>query len=781
MARNQSGIGSRSVVLTCLLALGCLGDVDVPPRPPVLAPVQSPTSRSQQTLSGTKPRATAVLNAGVTVVPLDDSESFSFDLALRDGENLIDLQTEKASGKRSVAHTTATVVFEREFPEEPSLAPVASPTRSLRQGLSGGRPAHTAVELLAMSGPPGAPRSATATTEVAPAGPDAAWRCDDCLQLPDSDGVYYFAVVARDGRGKRSEPVEFEVRLDRAAPALKVRYPPPGETDVPLNALVSVGLSEPLSLPSGGQPDASALLLRDSGGRSPSGAVTYAPLAASLVRIQGDLGPGAYTVDLGASLADPAGNAMAPVPSWSFTVGTTRLDAPPPAPTVNPAGVGPNGRTTARRAELAGTRGSSSTSWTAVVLRANGVETEVVPLSQGTTWSCSWPLRLGANDLEVFSSGPTGVRSPPVALPTITRDPVKPSTPRLKSPPPPTATQPTLLLEGTRDADTTVLLNGVAVVPRTGAGTEWVYNVDLNPGPNELELRARSADGTLSDPALHTVEYAQHYLGKVKQGSRLIVTLALRDLSEVQPVRNFFTRGANRYGLDVWLEKVGTGACQLEGAPTFERRGIQYLATLKHFVGSSNVSNPFTMANYRAPDYIAALVTGGVFATAGVPTTADRRGATGAQGGDLFDATGTRFTDPRVIDKNIDGMTEATLGAGLKTVTWSPLAWAPSDPSPTPALQRIDQGEYLVNVLISLDRDDGWVPANDAETCWGSASDLSRGQHRLVRRMSLGDKGYSIHVGPTAESSGPDEEWGGDGQLRYLAPQGATFTWEVPP
>ena len=182
---------------------------------------------------------------------------------------------------------------------------------------------------------------------------------------------------------------------------------------------------------------------------------------------------------------------------------------------------------------------------------------------------------------------------------------------------------------------------------------------------------------------------------------------------------------------------------------------------------SPSDGNPFLDEDYRAPDYLAALITGGVFVAAGFEPGADRRDdSTGQQGGDIVNA----FGDVRISTSDlslIDGVTAATRNHGVHVIEWLPL---------DRDLQRIQQGEYLVNVVINLDRDPVWPQTNDLETCWGDPADVSRGAHRIVRRVGLGATPFELTMGQSSELAGSDQEAGAD-QLRYVKPQGVTIRW----
>ena len=124
------------------------------------------------------------------------------------------------------------------------------------------------------------------------------------------------------------------------------------------------------------------------------------------------------------------------------------------------------------------------------------------------------------------------------------------------------------------------------------------------------------------------------------------------------------------------------------------------------------------------------------------------------------------------VDTGIDGVTQATLKPGQKLVSW---------PAAGTEAARFDgtafsQGEYVLHLVINLDRSPTWIAANDEETCWGDGDYAREGAHRISARLGLGDVPFSLTIGQAGEESGPDAEDGAD-VLRYLANNGVTIVW----
>jgi len=668
------------------------------------------------------------------------------------------LTSQLKSGLESVEQTPGLIIYEPNFPTQPTLDPVSSPTNQAQQTLSGGKPAKTSLELRRLD----AGGAVTSAEEIVAYGEEEIWSAP--LSITGSDGIHRFSLVAIDDRAQASEPRDFEIELDTLPPAIATRHPTPGMSDVPTNAVISVGMDGPLAL-AVDQLDTEILVLRDGGGSQVSGSLVYNPLAHSLLLVAPLTAATSYTVTLDAArFTDAAGNQTTPAPadwSWSFQSGAASDDSTPAAPTVTlPTSVDPgSGLTNDEELALTGTKEA----WTSITINGQ----EVVPLDDQTTWAYAWALDVGESTLRVQARNRTGRASPETQV-TLTRELLKPAPPVVDPLPPETVDQPLLTLEGTKEADTALLYNGNVVVPRSPE-TTWAYNADLNPGVNEIELRTKSADDIKSDPVNLVVDLVQAYEGPVEAGFKLIISFSLRDLVGVDPVSASFDTGSNRYAAEIWIEgPIEPGeTCRID-ATSKERQDIDYVATVVHYIGQKEGhTNPFHDADYRAPDYLAALVTGGIFESVGIPASADRRDeVTGYQGGDLVDATGQVRLDTPDLE-GIDGITEATITNGVHVYEWLPL---------TRDFQRIQQGEYLVNIALHLDRDPTWVASNDTETCWGDADDAGRGQHRIVRRMGLGALPYTVQIGQASELGAPDTERGQD-QLRYLTSEGVTLRW----
>ena len=392
-------------LVTALLVIGtggCLGDVEVPPDPPSLFPVQSPTRSKTQLLEGTKPMGTAVLNHGQVIAARNESESWSAEISLVPGENLISLTCQNANGLESKETVEAVIVFEPNFPAQPSVDQVLSPTNVLTQTIAGTKPMASALVLDSLD----AGGQVSDSLQIIALGDETEW--SHPLQLQDQEGVQRFSLRAVDGGDKASEPFDFSVEVDRIAPTIISAYPLSDEAGVPRNSLISVGFDAPLDL-SISQVDQSILTLQDDQGTPVGGTLIYNPVAPSLVLAVPMQANTVYEAQLdGSRFTDAAGNSAVPQPvewTWSFTTSDQTVDSNPAAPSlVLPAQVDGDGHTTAKAVLLSGSKPALSSIW------ING--REAVALTAGTDWDKLWNLAPGNNDLAVTARNLAGLVSP---------------------------------------------------------------------------------------------------------------------------------------------------------------------------------------------------------------------------------------------------------------------------------------------------------------------------------------------------------------------------------
>lgn len=736
----------------------CLDDIELPPLEPVLLPIISPVRVPEVTLQGTKPAGTGILLGGTPILDVSDDEAWSWPLALVPGDNPVSVRTVSASGLSSLGAAEATITYEPDFPASPTLNEPVTPTNLATQTLSGTKPAVTAIVLI--------DTASGAEQELVSLSDALEWSADVTLSAP---GVHALALVAVDARARRSEPVDFVIDYDVTPPALASKYPD-GDVQLPTNGILSIAFDGRLTFETAAVP-LDVVRVRNGLAEVSLGSISYQPNSRAL-RVHAATGwPASSTLTVTLDhqqIADLAGNVNTQRPAdfiWTFTTGAADDTAQPPAPVISdPAG--DNVTVQTPTAHLAGTKPAG----TGVLLAGD----EVLPVTAATDWALDWPLPIGAPTTLRLSLLSSAEQIGPEATRTFTREVVRPNPPVLSPLPPAEVSEPTVTLTGTRDADTAVVLNGTVVVPRS-SDTAWSYNAQLVPGLNTLRLQAKSVQEgvvVLSDVVEANVEFAQVFTGEVPAGFGLVVSYGLRNLDDVQPIRAEFATGPSNYSVDLWLEgPLDDGELCSFDSSSKERRNVKYAATLEHYKGAkTGHTNPWGDEDYANADYVAALVTAGVLAFS--PSVDRRNDSTGGPSDALTGGGGTAVQITQDdVDTAIDGVTQATLKPGQRLITWPQGgAAARFDGSAFP------QGEYVLHLVINLDRSPSWVFANDQETCWGDGDFARVGPHRVTARLGLGDVPFSLTVGQAAEESGADAENGADA-LRYLANSGVTVVW----
>lgn len=744
---------ARISFAAAFLLAACVGDVELPPKPPTLQSVPTQTSIAVVTLRGTRPPNTAVLLGDTVVVESGEDTAFSFPVSLNPGENAFELWSRRPSGIKSTRPTSVTITYEPACPDAPTLS-AAPPTRTNQRmhTLTGTKPAGTAVALDGVVVVP----TDDATT--------FSWT----ITLPQAEGTYSFSFTTRDAKGHDSEPLRVALTYDVSRPALAGRYPTSAtdavvaNTSIPTNSSVFVLFDEPIR-------SAAAMLPADVvtvsvGGTPVPGTVALQGAANALVWTpNAPLAPNVvHTVLVNESaVSDLAGNTPmgGATWTWSFTTGAGPSSTPPTAPTAMAPASSP-----APDVMVSGTRDQ----WSSIYI--NG---ELVLGPGSSAWSVAVPLPIiGANTLDVSARTATNQVTAGPTL-TVTRTVMRPAAPAVDASVETTVSTPTLVLTGTKPAGTSVLINGALVVC-LNADTTWASVVTLSPGINNLTLITRNAQGD-SDPVVFTVNYAQAYSGKVPSGWVLKVGFTLKDQTGTRLVNEFVT-GNNNYGVDVWLEgPIALGeTCEWDAAKK-QRKNIKYVGTLEHYLGvKTGHTVPFADDDYRGADYLAALAAGGMLSLRGITSDTPRRDANGREDPALMGGV-TEGQLRQYIDcfglPGIDGCSEPTVNTTFHQVD----AFEPRTP---PSATPVDQGDYLLWVQFNLDRSGTWLIANDTETCWDKPSDLERGMHRVVKHVSLGATAWSATYTAADELSGPDPD--GTGNARFLGNEGLVISWGPP-
>ena len=723
--------------LLAVLGGACLDDIVLPPDPPTLTLVSDVVHVRRPVLTGTKTIGTEVLCGAtaddadaVVIAAADDQEAWSgsvpFDLTPFE-KNVLFLWTRSEVAGLSYDFLQGSLTFEPLFPDPPTLnGPLQIFTSTTPVILTGNRPAGTSI--------------AFNDVEVVARSDETTWTVSVDFE---ADEVRKLAIVAVDAREHISEPIDLTIVYDTTAPDIDVAnvFPPAG-TDVARNGVVSVPLTEEVEL-SGAGPVGLVKVLNGLTAVA-DGGISYETVTHT-IRIAPPVGgwPAAlltFRID-GTLVLDRAGNSRLLAP-FQRTAAALDDSSIPDVPVItSPAPV--PALVTTSTLTLSGTKSAPS----AIVI--DGVER--VFLSSSTTWSAVVPLAVGAQTLRIVARSAANLSSAELVV-DVVREQARPSPPLLSPSPPATTSNATIEISGTRDPNTSVALDDEAnvVVPR-GAATDFTFSLALSPGRNARSLFSKRVeeDGsvTVSDPTTIEIILLQDYVGNVANTAQLEVSFSLRNLDASVPVRSELTEGSH-YGVDMWLEGplVEGETCVMVGG---DRQNIKYADTIVRYQGSkAQHITPWGDEDYKNPDFLAALVTAGELDALGFARSGDRREADGQP---------VAGFDPGLIGESdlagLDGLAQATqVGGATVRAVWSQAT------STNPPLA---QGDYLLHIVLNLDRSAGYLDNNDVETCWGAAGDSNRGMHRITVPVSLGDVAYEVPpAGAVNELSGPDAEAG---------------------
>lgn len=728
-----------------VVVAGCLDDVILPPDPPTVNLLSDVVHVRRPTITGTKTIGTEVLCGAsaddadaVVIAAADDQAAWSgvvpFDLFPFEATALF-LWTRSEVAGLSYEPLETSLTFEPLFPDPPTLdGPLQIFTSVTPVVLTGSKPVATSL--------------AFNDEEVVAFSDDASWSVAVDFA---ADEVRRVAIVAVDARGNTSEPVDATIHYDTIAPDIDAAsiFPAVGGA-LAKNGVVSIPFTEDVALAGAGPPG----LVRVLDGLTDvvPGGVLYEPRTHTLRISPPAAGWPATTLTFridGTLVLDRAGNSrvFAPFQRTANAVDDVAVPATPviTSPSPVPAVV------TTSSIVFSGTKSAPGS----IVI--DGVESVI--LSDSTTWSATVQLAVGPQTVRLLTRSASNVDSAELAV-DIERELLRPAAPVLSPAPPSTVTSATLDISGSREANTSIALDDEAnvVVPR-GAATDFTFSLALVPGRNARNLFAKRVeeDGsvTVSDPTPIEVTLQQDYAGNVSDTAELSITFGLRNLDSSVPVRSELTEGSH-FGVDIWLEGplVEGETCVMSGG---DRQGIKYADTVMRYQGTkAQHITPWADEDYKNPDFLAALVSAGELDALGFARSADRRDNDGRPQ-DGFDPGRIAEADLATLD----GVSQATVTGG-ETVR---ALWTQATSRNAP----LRQGDYLLHIVINLDRSAGYLTNNDVETCWGAASDTNRGMHRLTIPVSLGDVAYEVPpVGAVNELSGPDPE-AGAARLIFLA------------
>ena len=174
---------------------------------------------------------------------------------------------------------------------------------------------------------------------------------------------------------------------------------------------------------------------------------------------------------------------------WNITINDIIPPAQPTLDTVlSPTNVSPQ--------TLSGTKESNTSIW------INGVE--VISVNSNTTWSYSFNLSEGENNISIISKDTVANESNKIYA-IIILDISTPTIPGLDTITSPTNISPQIL-SGTKETNTSIWINGVEVVP-LNSSTDWSYSYNLSEGANNISITSRDAAGNESLAVTTIIEY----------------------------------------------------------------------------------------------------------------------------------------------------------------------------------------------------------------------------------------------------------------------------------
>ncbi|GAG15410.1 unnamed protein product, partial [marine sediment metagenome] len=128
--------------------------------------------------------------------------------------------------------------------------------------------------------------------------------------------------------------------------------------------------------------------------------------------------------------------------------------------------------------------------------------TEVISLNSSTDWSYSYNLSEGANNISITSRDAASNESLSITA-NIILDAISPMVPTINSIISPTNIS-TQILSGTKEADTSILINGAEVIP-INSETTWSYSLHLTEGTNSIFITSCDTAGNESSSVSTTI------------------------------------------------------------------------------------------------------------------------------------------------------------------------------------------------------------------------------------------------------------------------------------
>jgi len=416
------------------------------PAQPILNAVTSPTNISPQVLSGTKEANSSILINDTEVVSINSSTDWSHSYNLSEGTNNISISSRDAAGNESLS-ITANIILDVISPMVPTLNSIISPTNISTQILGGTKEVDTTILING--------------SEVISINSEATWS----YSLHLTEGTNSIFITSCDSAGNESASVSTIIVLDTGAPVAPT-----------LGAVVSPINISPQNL-SGTKESNTSIWINN---------IEIIPINSS-TNWTYDFNLSEGENDIFITSQDSAGNE-----SGEVTAKIILDTISPIIPTLNEVIIPTN----ISSQILSGTKEINTSIWIN--------EVEVISVNTDTTWSYSFDLSEGINNISITSRDISGNESLSITT-IIILDTSAPEAPTLDSVVSPTNIS-LQTLSGTKETNSSIWINGVEVVS-LNSSTVWSYSYNFSEGNNNISVTSRDTVGNESSAVLTTIEY----------------------------------------------------------------------------------------------------------------------------------------------------------------------------------------------------------------------------------------------------------------------------------
>ncbi|KAF0143500.1 MAG: fibronectin type III domain-containing protein [Nitrospirae bacterium] len=453
---NVSGAKDKAGnVMTASEAGSFVLDTGTPVKP-VIDPITTPTKTAAITISGTKPANTGITINGTQKVSLDSLTTWSCAYTLTEGANNLSVRVMNAAGNESLP-VIAAVVLDTVVPR----ISVSSPSNGSSMNLV------TKIDILLIDDTTSVDLSnslAGASVKLAGQSVAGAWSIENShlIFTPSSQfaaGTYYVTIYPVDILGNKAT-INISFTVDLTPSLVQSLTMTPASPHKAEAVTFAVTFNEDMTTTQ--QPTVTFTRGTSYPTYTITGSWTNAKTWSGSYTFTSGTGDGTYTVSVSGA-KDKAGNAMNPQDAGTFILDTILPSSPTISLVTTP--------TKTPNQIISGTKPAD----TAIVI--NNIER--VSLSSSASWSYTYPLSEGSNNISVSTRDAAGNDSAPVTT-AITLDTTPPAfNINTYKNPSPTLAQ---ALTGTKEAGCIVKLNGVTIFDSADQNAAWSHTVSLTEG-----------------------------------------------------------------------------------------------------------------------------------------------------------------------------------------------------------------------------------------------------------------------------------------------------------